>query len=70
MALMISEVYYALVEAGASEEKARLAAEAVAGYENRLITLEHKLDRLAIELRVYAGLLVTIGLAILWQALK
>lgn len=70
MALMISEVYYALIEAGASEEKAKLAAEAVAGYENRLTTIEHKLDRMAIEVRVYAGLLVTIGLAILWQTIK
>lgn len=33
MTTMISEVYDALVEAGASEEKARKAAEAVAAYE-------------------------------------
>ena len=70
MALMISEVYYALIEAGASEEKARKAAEAVAGYENRLISLEHKVDRLIIEIRVYAGLLVTIGLAIILKVYK
>lgn len=35
MSTMISEVYDALREAGASEEKARKAAEAIAGYENR-----------------------------------
>jgi hypothetical protein len=33
---MISEVYDALKEAGASEEKARKAAEAVATYEKSL----------------------------------
>jgi hypothetical protein len=64
---MISEIYTALKEAGTSEESAVKAAEAVAGYENRLITLEYKIDRLAIEVRVYAGLLVTIGLGILWR---
>ncbi len=35
MATMISEVYDALVEAGASQEKARKAAEALANYESR-----------------------------------
>lgn len=33
MATMISEVYDALIEAGASQEKARKAAEALANYE-------------------------------------
>ena len=37
---MISEVYDALKEAGASEEKARKAAEAVATYENRFARIE------------------------------
>jgi len=36
MSTMISEVYDALKEAGASEEKARKAAEAVATYEKSL----------------------------------
>lgn len=40
MALMMAEVYEALLEAGASEEKARKAAEAVAQYENRLAKIE------------------------------
>ena len=35
MAMMISEVYDALLEAGASPEKARRAAEALANYETR-----------------------------------
>jgi hypothetical protein len=33
MATMISELYDALIAAGAPEEKARKAAEAIAGYE-------------------------------------
>jgi len=36
MATMVSEVYDALVEAGASQEKARKAAEAVANYDGRI----------------------------------
>lgn len=35
MATMISEVYDALVSAGAPEDKARSAAEALANYESR-----------------------------------
>jgi hypothetical protein len=40
MSTMISEVYDALKEAGASEEKARKAAEAVASYVNRFARIE------------------------------
>ena len=41
---MIAEVYDALKEAGASEEKSRAAAEAVASYENRFTNLEKAYD--------------------------
>lgn len=44
MTTMLSEVYDALLEAGATQEKARKAAEAVAGYENRFAKIEAKLD--------------------------
>jgi hypothetical protein len=40
MALMIAELYDALKEAGAGEESARKAAEAVAAYEDRLARIE------------------------------
>ncbi len=40
MATMVSEVYDALLEAGASQDKARKAAEAVANFENRFNRLE------------------------------
>jgi len=41
---MLNEVYFALLEAGASEDKARKAAEAVAAYDNRLAAIERKLE--------------------------
>jgi hypothetical protein len=40
MALMLSKTYDALLPAGAPEEKAREAAEEIAGYENRLARIE------------------------------
>lgn len=40
---MISEVYDALLEAGASQEKARKAAEAVANYDTRFNKVEQDL---------------------------
>lgn len=40
MATMISEVYDAFLEAGATPEKARKAAEALPGYESRFNKLE------------------------------
>ena len=46
MATMISEVYDPLKEAGASEDKARKAAEALANYENRFNQLDRTLDTL------------------------
>jgi hypothetical protein len=46
MALLISELYDALKEAGASEEKARKAAEAVAQWETRLGKIEADLGLL------------------------
>jgi hypothetical protein len=66
MALMLGEVYDALLEAGASEEKARKAAEAIASYDNRLATIERKL-----EVHTYMlSTLIVIGLGILWRVLK
>lgn len=46
MPVMSGEVYDALTEAGASQDKARKAAEAVAGYENRFSTIEGRLTKL------------------------
>jgi len=55
--LMIAEVYDALKEAGASEEKSRAAAEAIAGYENRFQAIERRLDHLSWQMNlVLAGI--------------
>ena len=43
MSIMIAEVYEALLEAGASESKAKAAAESLAGYENRFAKIEAEL---------------------------
>ena len=40
MAMMLSKTYDALLAAGAPDEKAREAAEEIAGFERRLIRLE------------------------------
>ena len=44
MATMISEVYDAFIAAGAPEDKARKAAEAIASYENRFARIESDLS--------------------------
>ena len=66
MALMSSELYDALIEAGASEEKARKAAEAVAAYDTRFATLERKLDVLT----WMVGFNLMVSLGVLWRLLK
>ena len=43
MTIMLTEVYDALIDAGASEDKARKAASAVAGYDSRLVAIDAKL---------------------------
>jgi hypothetical protein len=43
---MSSELYDALIEAGASEDKARKAAEAVAAYEARFTRIESDLTQI------------------------
>jgi hypothetical protein len=46
MTTMIAEVYDALMAAGSPEDKARKAAEAVAGYENRFSAVDHGLAKM------------------------
>lgn len=46
MTTMIAEVYDALVAAGSPDDKARKAAEAIAGYENRFANIEQRLIKL------------------------
>ncbi len=73
MATMISEVYDALLEAGASEEKARKAAEAVAAYDQRFAVLETRMVELGgrvalVQWMVGTNIVLTLG--VLWKLLK
>jgi len=63
MSTMISEVYDALKEAGASEEKARKAAEAVASYENRFARIEGDLG----VVKWMIGFNLAMTVAVLWK---
>jgi len=67
MSLMITEVFDALVEAGASDEKARRAAEAIASYDRHFERIDGRLNTLV--WMVGANLSVTLLLCggILWK---
>ena len=70
MSTMISEVYDALKEAGASEEKARKAAEAIASTENRFSRIEGELIAIRGEqnlLKWMIGFNLAMTIAILWK---
>jgi hypothetical protein len=70
---MLSEVYDAFLEAGASEEKARKAAEAVAQYDQRFASLEQKivpLDGRVSLLHWMVGTNIVLTLECLWKLLK
>lgn len=70
MATMISEVYDALKEAGASEEKARKAAEAIASYENRFSSFENRMVRIEGKidlLQWMIGFNLAMTVAVLWK---
>ncbi|WFE68000.1 hypothetical protein P8S54_07140 [Thiomicrospira sp. R3] len=61
MSIMVSEVYDALREAGASDEKSRAAAQAIVDYDQRFnrIDAELKLHRLILTL-VLGGVIALI----------
>jgi len=64
---MIAEVYDALIEAGASQEKARKAAEAIAGYESRFTEIEKRLERMEGKITLLTwmvGLAITLSLTL------
>ena len=60
---MISEVYDALKEAGASDEKAKAAAQAMANYENRFTRIDTDL----VLLKWMIGFNLAFTMAILWK---
>ncbi len=62
MALMLAKTYDALVAAGAPEDKARAAAEEIAGFDERLNRIDTKLSVIDTKLSVViAGLLLVVG---------
>jgi hypothetical protein len=65
MTTMVTEVYDALRDAGASEEKSRKAAEAIANYDNRLAAIDTRLTVLT--WMIGTNLVVTLG--VLWRLL-
>lgn len=70
---MIAEVYDAFIEAGASEDKARKAAEAIASYDDRFARIDVALTRIEGRLRFMQwqiGAIAIIGLPSLWLLLR
>ena len=70
MSTMIREVYDALIEAGASPEKAGKAAESVASYDDRFSRLERGQDNLQAQLnllRWMVGFNLAFTMAIVWK---
>ena len=52
MTTMIAEVYDALLAAGSPEDKARKAAEAIAGYDNRFAAMDQRFAKIEGELKL------------------
>ncbi|WP_211356929.1 MULTISPECIES: hypothetical protein [Phaeodactylibacter] len=67
---MIREVYAALIEAGASEEKASSAAEAISNYDNELSGIKAELKLIKWMLTFNMGLVGTILFLILKYLIK
>jgi len=71
--VMISEFYDALREAGASEKKVRLVAEAIAQYDERFNRLDVRSERLAGRidfLQWMAGTDISLTAGVLWKLLS
>jgi hypothetical protein len=67
MALMMGSLYDALKSADVPDEKAVKAAEEVASYENRLASLETKVDRLTWMVGANITLTVLVLGGLLWR---
>ena len=62
MAVMLSKTYDALIAAGAPDDKARAAAEELAGYESRFVKIET--DLAVLKWMVGVNLAASLSLAI------
>lgn len=70
MSTMISEVYDALKEAGASEEKARKAAEVLSSYEDRFNRIDQRFTAVEGKIDLLRWMLtfnLAMTVAILWK---
>jgi len=73
VALQLGALRDALIDAGANPGKADRAAEELAGYENRLGSIDLKLERLSGEVRVVqaiGGIIVALLAGVLWRLLS
>jgi hypothetical protein len=77
MTLQLGALRAALIDAGASTDKAEAAAEEVASYENRLAAIETKLVKIdgRVDLLVWMvgglyGVLIALGAPALWLLLR
>ena len=77
MTTMVAEVYDAFIAAGAPEDKARAAAEALANYDDRFNRIGHQVQDVRADLRpvkwqigLVAAALVVIGLPSLWLLVR
>jgi hypothetical protein len=67
---MIAEVYDALLAAGSPEDKARKAAEAIAGYESRFTAMDQRFAKIEGDLKLLTwmigfNLAATVGIIFL-----
>jgi hypothetical protein len=70
MSTMIAEVYDALREAGASEEKAKAAATAIANYESRFDRIDIDLAAVKAELAMVKWIVSGVGFGVLLLVLR
>lgn len=70
MTTMIAEVYDALMEAGASEEKARKAASAMTGYDDRFARIESSLRLMQWQIGAVWAVMVVVGTPAIWLLLR
>jgi hypothetical protein len=70
MALELGALRTALLEAGASPEKAEAAAQEGAQYETRLASIERRLTLLTWQVGVLAAAMIGVGFPAIWLLLR
>jgi len=70
MTTMITEIYDALLDGGASEEKARRAAETLANYDDRFSSIERRLSVMTWQIGALAAIQAIVGVPAVWLLLR